>query len=127
MLLVILHMYTRTPSISTLPSPSYHWPSIRGTHRDERQVRGFQEWQPAFARSHIRIVGDPDVTSTQKRTKSPCVTMHPNWTTPAYTAGVIDTYHLSVCNLTLGVLLRKVLYLLLMHISSQETTYALIM
>src|SRR6266850_1196414 len=24
MLLVILHMYTRTPSISTLPSPSYH-------------------------------------------------------------------------------------------------------
>src|SRR6266850_2403793 len=74
MLLVILHMYTRTPSISTLPSPSYHWPSVRGTHRDERQVRGFQEWQPAFARSHIRIVGDPDITSTQKRTKSPCVT-----------------------------------------------------
>src|SRR6266850_1643742 len=62
MLLVILHMYTRTPSISTLPSPSYHWPSVRGTHRDERQVRGFQEWQPAFARSHIRIVGNPDVT-----------------------------------------------------------------
>src|SRR6266850_3491174 len=75
MLLVILHMYTRTPSISTLPSPSYHWPSIRGTHRDESQVRGFQEWQPAFARSHIRIVGNPDATSTQKRTKSPCVTM----------------------------------------------------
>src|SRR6266850_499325 len=62
MLLVILHMYTRTPSISTLPSPSYHWPSVRGTHRDERQVRGFQEWQPAFARSHIRIVGNPDIT-----------------------------------------------------------------
>src|SRR6266850_2163231 len=30
--------------------------------RDKRQVRGFQEWQPAFARSHIRTVGSPDAT-----------------------------------------------------------------
>jgi len=61
MLLVILHMYTRIPSISTLPSLSYSQPSVRGMHRDKSQVRGFQEWQPAFARSHIRTVGDPDV------------------------------------------------------------------
>src|SRR6267142_1410061 len=31
-------------------------------HRAERKVRGFQEWQPAFARSHIRTVGNPDAT-----------------------------------------------------------------
>src|SRR6267142_716248 len=30
--------------------------------RDKRQVRGFQEWQPAFAQSHIRTVGSPDAT-----------------------------------------------------------------
>src|SRR6266850_8173095 len=30
--------------------------------RDKRQVRGFQEWQPAFTRSHIRTVGSPITT-----------------------------------------------------------------
>src|SRR6267142_5886266 len=30
--------------------------------RDKRQVRGFQEWQPAFARFHIRTVGSLDAT-----------------------------------------------------------------
>src|SRR6267142_3082103 len=30
--------------------------------RDKKQVRGFQEWQPAFARFHIRTVGNPDAT-----------------------------------------------------------------
>src|SRR6266850_5914514 len=31
-------------------------------HKAERKVRGFQEWQPAFARSHIHTVGNPDAT-----------------------------------------------------------------
>src|SRR6267142_4078443 len=31
-------------------------------HKDERKVRGFQEWQPTFARSHICTVGNPDTT-----------------------------------------------------------------
>src|SRR6267142_2550537 len=31
-------------------------------HTAKRKVRGFQEWQPAFARSHIRTVGNPDAT-----------------------------------------------------------------
>src|SRR6266850_265260 len=31
-------------------------------HKDERKTRGFQEWQPAFARSHIHTVGNPDAT-----------------------------------------------------------------
>src|SRR6266850_5330681 len=62
MLLAILHIYTRIPSISTLPSLLYHYSSVRGTHKAERKVRGFQEWQPAFARSHICTVGNPDTT-----------------------------------------------------------------
>jgi len=62
MLLAILHIYTCIPSISTLPSLLYHYSSVRGTHKAERKVRGFQEWQPAFARSHICTVGNPDAT-----------------------------------------------------------------
>src|SRR6266850_553869 len=62
MLRAIIHTYTRIPSIRTLPRLSYCLPSVRGTKRDKRQVRGFQEWQPAFARFHIRTVGSPDAT-----------------------------------------------------------------
>src|SRR6267142_117113 len=76
MLLVILHMYTHISSISILPSLSYRYPSIRGTHRDKRKLEGFQEWQPAFARSHIHTVGSPIATKHQ------------------------ETYQESVCNTT---------------------------
>src|SRR6267142_1610609 len=31
-------------------------------HRDKKKHEGFQEWQPAFARSHIRTVGSPIAT-----------------------------------------------------------------
>src|SRR6267142_2762940 len=31
-------------------------------HRDKKKNEGFQEWQPAFARSHIRTVGSPIAT-----------------------------------------------------------------
>src|SRR6266850_7428781 len=77
MLLAILHIYTCIPSISTLPSLLYHYSSIRGTHKAERKVRGFQEWQPAFARSHIRTVGNPDATKHSETYQESMHNRHP--------------------------------------------------